>query len=157
MEDRMKSGTGSGAGGGNRRRVNTDTGAGAAPMYIPPTSPVATTFSTADGFLYRYPSKSHTSEGVGSYTLFGAMITVAVNRWAKRDDMSGSGSGSGSNSKSQSNTNTNTNANTNSFGFAISDYGGVEKQLEANTEGQGYIHYELVVRHHNDEWALWKR
>lgn len=130
----------------SRRRLNTggSESEALAPVFIPPGSPVAMTFSTADGFLYRYPSKSHTSEGVGSFTLLGAMITVEVKRWAKRDDMEG-----GKKNKEV--------AETNAFGFAIADYGGVEKQLEANTEGQGYIHYELVVRHHNDEWALWKR
>lgn len=33
----------------------------------------------------------------------------------------------------------------------------MEKQLEANTEGQGYIHYEIVIKHQNDEWGVWRR
>ena len=60
--------------------------------YIDPKSDLALAFSTGAAYLYKYPSKSHTSESIGSFTLLGALSpsNVQLNRWAKRDNRKGS-------------------------------------------------------------------
>lgn len=98
-------------------------------------------FSIAEGYLYRYPSKSSTTGSVGTYTLLGSMVHVTIAQWAKReavDEELGKVKGQ-------------------SLGARFSEAGEIERKLEARTEGQGFIHYEVTVRHHNDEWSCWRR
>ncbi len=116
---------------------------------VGPSSTVAMQFSTAPGYLYRYPSKSSTSDGVGSYSLLGAMVNVCINRWAKREATLAPISSVPTEKVSLRE----------SLGMLMMAGGDAEseRQLEANTEGQGYIHYEIVAKHHNDEWTVWRR
>ena len=110
------------------------------PSYILNTSTKAQEFSIGIGYIYKYPSKSNTGDSIGTFTLLGAMVTINIARWAKRSDKFSLGDS------------TNMNRLTETFGM-----GEVERTLEANSEGQGYIHYEVQVRHHNDEWTVWRR
>lgn len=133
------------------------TASASVPVVIEPTSSMAMAFSTGAAYLYRYSSKSMTSDLIGSSTLLGAFspANVVVTRWAKREDRSHSHAlayRSGAHAAGASTDNNSSNAVAGLF-----ELGEVEKQLEANTEGQGFIHYEVAVKHQNDAWSVWRR
>ena len=116
------------------------------PTYISASSDKAMLFNIAHGFLYKYPNKSHTGDNIGSFSILGALVHVSINRWNKRESAA---------IMDDNVTNSQTGMSTRiteTFGM-----GEVEKSLEANSEGQGYIHYEVSIRHHNDEWSVWRR
>ena len=115
------------------------------PSYISATSDKAMQFNIANGYLYKYPNKSHTGDNIGSFSLLGAVVHVTINRWHKRESSSAV-------EDPQGHSQTGMNRITETLGM-----GEVEKSLEANSEGQGYIHYEISIRHHNDEWSVWRR
>jgi len=58
------------------------------PIIIDAMSDMAMAFSTGAAYLYKYSSKSHSSELIGTSTLLGAFApsNVVITRWAKRDD-----------------------------------------------------------------------
>lgn len=72
------SSAGSGGGGG-------DAGDGVATSSST-TGPIVPSFSDYPYYIYRFPARSATAGGVGSFTLFGAPVSASIPQWAHCED-----------------------------------------------------------------------
>lgn len=117
-------------------------------------SALMVSFNVSAGFLYRYPVKSTTGMGIGSFTLFGALVTLEIPQFAQREGKdegdAGAGAGGGGGITLRESL------------VALHHHHSqqpdrLEKNMEQSLGGRGRIHYEVVVSHGGDDWAVWRR
>lgn len=112
-------------------------------------------FSDVKGYLYRFPERSATVQGVGSFTIFGAPVHVEIPQWAqseKTDDINVVSSSSANAAQASANDTTNTD-DTSTTTSMLS----LSVPVPPAPTQSGHIEYLVVVTHGDDVWQLWKR
>lgn len=103
-------------------------------------------FSDYSCYLYRFPARSATAGGIGSYALFGAPVAVTIPEFAALDESEDAG-GRGTNAGIRDTT--------------VLTLGGAGKRpstiLGSIAGGSGTVEYLVNVRHADEEWQIWKR
>eukprot|EP00602_Paraphysomonas_sp_CaronLab_P009333 CAMPEP_0185037418 /NCGR_PEP_ID=MMETSP1103-20130426/31783_1 /TAXON_ID=36769 /ORGANISM="Paraphysomonas bandaiensis, Strain Caron Lab Isolate" /LENGTH=910 /DNA_ID=CAMNT_0027575375 /DNA_START=309 /DNA_END=3041 /DNA_ORIENTATION=- len=101
------------------------------PDYLEERNPdVIFTFSSAPGYIYRYPGKSATVGGVGAFTLFGAGVSLSIPWWVQVDGDGNVAATSGDN---------------------------LRTIPEPPGGGAGYVQYAIQVQVGDDKWEVLRR
>lgn len=105
-------------------------------------------FSDYPYYIYRFPARSATAGGVGSFTLFGAPVVATIPQWAYFED----------NEELKSSRETISLVPATAVrGPLRSSLMGVGAQLTGSAAGGSHVEYLVVIKHAEEEWEIWKR